>query len=118
MTVKGKEWPCTAKGSCLHCLAGSRCRLADFSSLKPVKTKQTRHYSVLLIQNSVVLCLLNFSLLRGPTAFFFSFLSGVEVVLKYSFKYFRGLRLLYYEWSMPTTVASPLLVCSTKSQDN
>lgn len=116
VTVKGKEWPCTAKGSWLHCLAGSRCRLADssYAVLKSVKAKQTLHCSVLLIQNSVVLCVLNLSLLRGPMAFFFSLLSGVESVMKYSFKYCRRLKILYYEWSMPTTVASPLLVCSTK----
>lgn len=45
---------------------------------------------------------------------FFSFLSGVEVVMEYNFKYCRGLRLLYYGWSILTAVASPLLVGSKK----
>lgn len=120
MTVKGRKWPGTAKGSCLHCLAGrSRCSLADssYTVLKSVKIKQTLHYSVLLIEFSSSLPF-TFFYSEWSYTFFSSFLSGVELVMEYNFKYCRGLKLLYYEWSMLKTVPSPLLVGSKKNQDN
>lgn len=111
MTVKGKEWPCSAKGSCLHCLAGrSRYRLADspYAVLKSVKTKQTLH-SVLLIEFSSSLPFKFFS-----SEWSYSFLSLFCQVWSLLGVRLQILQKLYYKLSMPTTVAFPLLDCSTE----
>lgn len=111
MTVKGKEWPCSARGYCLHCLAGrSRYRLADspYAVLKSVKTKQTLH-SVLLIEFSSSLPFKFFS-----SEWSYSFLSLFCQVWSLLGVRLQILQKLYYKLSMPTTVAFPLLDCSTE----